>query len=77
MGKRSRIKSIGKTWNGKEIEILVQKQKTLVDLFPVDDLSEYKITMDDCYHIINRILDNNSPPWLRAETQQIPIEKKH
>ena len=59
-----------KKWDGKEIEMSIQKQKTLVELFPVDDLSEYKTVVDDCCHIINRVIENHTPPWLRSETQQ-------
>jgi len=73
--KRNRIKSMVKKWDGKEREMSIQKQNTLVDLFPVDDLSEYKIVVDDCCHIINRVIENNTPPWLRSETQQILREE--
>jgi hypothetical protein len=61
--KKKRIQSKAKQWDGTEVQLSIQKQQIRDDLFPVDDLSEYKTIVDDCRLIINRIIQNNAPPW--------------
>lgn len=61
--KKKRIQSKAKQWDGTEVQVSIQKQQIRDDLFPVDDLSEYKTIVDDCRLIINRIIQNNAPPW--------------
>lgn len=68
-GEDNRECIVAHKWDGTDVALSIQHQKPEVDVIPVDDLTEYRTTMEDCHFIISKIGVNNTPP------QELPDAK--